>query len=849
MVPSFGFAISLIALLLNAALFVFELWTLFNVPLTCAFAICHVHFSTSWPSQPSTLGGNDFCRRVRGLLPSNSIDNRLHVRVTKSDSAFSPVSCGRGRRKPYVLLLFNATLGFPGEGPISCLNDPLKYWSISTLNIGSLKTSSFWKGTDDQAYCLQETRIGKNNWQASKKLVEATHKTLFCGELLSGIMRTDGHHITMHGGTAIVANSCFTRAFDPSEDISGKYTQIFSTKRANACWIQATPSIRVLVFSVYAKSGASANQEILEQNDLLLADILEVSAQFGSIPVLIAGDLQTFPMNYPSVSGAIHFQGWHDPLTTVDSEGRFERPITFSSDRTFTSFGEGCSSLDAILVNQVAFAALKSIEVIESFDHQHRPIRACFEWAPLCQIGEIHCKFAELDHKNTLLPDASSDCQANQNALQLWEAKYSEAVAQADSPDLLWATVNDFCLDTLKANGAVWGFGKRARGVLPEFKAKKIFPGQTPTGSAVSRHASLLYNSHNRLLELQTRSQRCSNKLSDQIIFQRTSHRVWRALSDLGSPHCWAHPHVPCLMDIYVNICWVKEEIRILETTQKKKRLDSWKTKIRESALTHKKYIFHHLRNKSKDEPVNLVLDDNSNIVFNPHEAISIINDKWDAIFSANVLHADPMRMLEVIWPHIDQNIPTFNLPPLSGKDIYQTIQDRNPNAAAGLDGWRTADTQRLPLVCCDAIALFFRTLEDTYDASLPDVLTRAKQIILNKPGPSTPINKRLITILPPLFLAYSGTRFRQLQAWQKQVFDSTLCGGIKGRNMADISVGLRVDIDEAQAEHDPIVGIKLDQSKCFDRIVPSFAGALFLVFGMPKGVVGMFLKLYQGLK
>ena len=133
MVPSFGFAISLIALLLNAALFVFELWTLFNVPLTCAFAICHVHFSTSWPSQPSTLGGNDFCRRVRGLLPSNSIDNRLHVRVTKSDSAFSPVSCGRGRRKPYVLLLFNATLGFPGEGPISCLNDPLKYWSISTL--------------------------------------------------------------------------------------------------------------------------------------------------------------------------------------------------------------------------------------------------------------------------------------------------------------------------------------------------------------------------------------------------------------------------------------------------------------------------------------------------------------------------------------------------------------------------------------------------------------------------------------------------------------------------------------------------------------------------------------------
>ena len=105
-----------------------------------------------------------------------------------------------------------------------------------------------------------------------------------------------------------------------------------------------------------------------------------------------------------------------------------------------------------------------------------------------------------------------------------------------------------------------------------------------------------------------------------------------------------------------------------------------------------------------------------------------------------------------------------------------------------------------------------FRTLEDNYEASLPDVLTRAKQIILNKPGPSTPMNKRLITILPPLFLAYSGTRFCQLQEWQTQVFSSALCGGIKGRNMADISVDLRAHINEAQANNDPIVGIKLDQ-------------------------------------
>lgn len=137
------------------------------------------------------------------------------------------------------------------------------------------------------------------------------------------------------------------------------------------------------------------------------------------------------------------------------------------------------SERGVILVNQVAFAALKSIEVIESYDHQHRPIRACFDWAPLCQVGEIHCKFAELDHTNTIVPEAKSDCQANRNALHLWNTKFAGAVQQTRSPESQWTSINDFCLETLTTNGAVWGFGERARGALPRFRSKKLFPGQT----------------------------------------------------------------------------------------------------------------------------------------------------------------------------------------------------------------------------------------------------------------------------------------------------------------------------------------------------------------------------------
>lgn len=155
--------------------------------------------------------------------------------------------------------------------------------------------------------------------------------------------------------------------------------------------------------------------------------------------------------------------------------------------------------------------------------------------------------------------------------------------------------------------------------------------------------------------------------------------------------------------------------------------------------------------------------------------------------------------------------------------------------------------------LCHSAVVIrshpFFRTLEEELDFDIPKIVMTAKQIILNKAGISTPLNKRLITILSPLILAYTGTRFRQLNSWQEQVFPSALCGGIKGRSMSTVNVGLQVELDQASFEGDAIVGIKLDQSKCFDRIVPDFAAILFLAFGMPKKVVNVFLKMYGALR
>ena len=456
---------------------------------------------------------------------------------------------------------FDALKGFPGEGPDPPNSQSCSpHWSLSTANIGSLKTSTFWQSNFDTVYCLQETRIGRNNFRSSLKQVQATNRSLFCGELLSGIIRSDGRHVTMHGGTAILAPEAIARAFDPKDDLTDNYAEIFKSKRVNACWIQVTTTVRALVFSVYAKTGASASPEIMESNNHLLEKNFLIAAQFGNIPIIVAGDFQANPLAYPTVAHAIHFEGWVDPLASVDAEGQLFRPITFSLDGTFTGEGEGCSSIDGILLNRVAFAALQSIDVVALHGIQHRPIRASFAWAPIHQIGEVQAKFAALDHSKWTRQPEGVHTQQHQAAAALWDDSFAEVFSQtADFPDK-WQLVNDFCLRTLLDNGSVWGCGARKRGLLPVFTKKRVCPGQLPSGSAVTLKGSRLFKTLRQLWELETRLLRPSNTLRDAIIFQRTTKKVWHSLRNLQSPFLWINPFAVTLVDIFHNIHWVKNE-------------------------------------------------------------------------------------------------------------------------------------------------------------------------------------------------------------------------------------------------------------------------------------------------
>ena len=284
-------------------------------------------------------------------------------------------------------------------------------------------------------------------------------------------------------------------------------------------------------------------------------------------------------------------------------------------------------------------------------------------------------------------------------------------------------------------------------------------------------------------------------------------------------------------------------------TKEKSKRISAWKHRMTQAMqIQSAKDVFSWVRNKTTTKSPNVVKDVDGNILYSPQEAIREVNETWDEVFAANIIHEDPTKVLEFIWPFISDISQPTTLPPLTGSDLKKHVSKRRKNAAGGLDGWKTEEVQCLPTFVFDLIADFFAQVENG-KRSLPSSLCTSKQVALPKPGPDCPLNKRLITIMPIFMLTYTGLRYAQLQPWQNKVMPPQVFGGIKGRRMSHVQHSIRLHLDMAKTNTDPIIGAKLDKSKCFDRLIPSLSIAILTGLGVPSGVLIVFGQLYSSLK
>ncbi|CAL1136262.1 unnamed protein product [Cladocopium goreaui] len=261
--------------------------------------------------------------------------------------------------------------------------------------------------------------------------------------------------------------------------------------------------------------------------------------------------------------------------------------------------------------------------------------------------------------------------------------------------------------------------------------------------------------------------------------------------------------------------------------------------------------------------PSNRSDDRSSNLQWVPHasfdltqlksesERTKIAQDLWEKEFreltNANKEHIPSEPVLEVIHDALKKRAFPISLPLLTDECLKSAVDKRKQTASPGVDGWRTAELQALPAIAFAPWARLWNKIEDG-SFRLPTIFQCARLVMLPKPDAKSlmPIGKRLITLMRVPYIMWSKARFDHLQEWQQKVFPPTLCGGIQGRQAADIAHIIAARCEHAIAFQKPICGIKLDRSKCFDRIIPRIVADFAKILGMDPKFLKVWLQVYE---
>eukprot|EP00435_Cladocopium_sp_Y103_P048155 s305_g14.t1 len=395
-------------------------------------------------------------------------------------------------------------------------------------------------------------------------------------------------------------------------------------------------------------------------------------------------------------------------------------------------------------MNETAFSALESIEVLHNESKQHAPIRAIFKWPRIVQEGPVWIKPAPfvLEHLPKL-HGALDEALMNQIATEIWNAEF-KPLSENASDDQLWDHINQCAMKTLLKCGATFAKGVHTRAQKPVFKKVTACPGQDLAGSAYTSLSEKLARAYRLVSELRLRLQRPAKKHADLVNTLRLQNKVQNVLQDF--PTRWWDESIHCHDDIllFVQKQLHQEIVRVREK-EKRSRIKAWRSKMASATASRNvsKLVFKWIRSKTIPRATTLICNKDGDIIAEPDLALDEFNNQWDDVFSANVLHDSPHRILEFVWPYLQELRNPVQLPPVTGEALKKQVLGRKIDAAPGMDGWRTVELVCLPTAIFDLVADFFAQVE-LNKRSLPFVLTLARQVALNKTsGKDSPLQKR----------------------------------------------------------------------------------------------------------
>jgi len=722
---------------------------------------------------------------------------------------------------------FDSTKGYPGEGP----------WTLSTINVGSLEKHEEIYHQDMQCLAIQETRITDANSQTCHRHATSYEFDLHCGPHLGYL--PSGH--PAWGGVAIASEGGSSIPFDAKHDALGIWPSLWASARVCAQWVAVSPSTTMLIFSFYGYPNAG-DANMKNSTNLLLQQILLLCSQFGRIPIAICGDFQEVPHNYPALRAAFEQGLWHDPHIEHSGDG-YNRPLTFSRNRKWKKEEGATSSIDGILLNDCAFQFVSDSQIRPTKGLQHAFVMISFQWPDSNPNGKIK-GFKWRPHAALDLSHLRPMCEREQLAEKLWQQKYEQLCQTCDSAQSLMEVANNFSLDVLLKSGANWRQGSRIRGKMPIFEIAGSDNIGGHTFDAKSKHLNRIVKTLARIDDLSFKISKENPTPNCRRIANAVWKRIQRALSSFEISFQGQWPSQDDLLQIWQSVSDLKDKVCL---QIRRERASQWKKKMEHSAVTDFRDIFKFLKLKHRTPSHTVVTDENNHPIYNPIEAIKLARKQWNPIFDDHKESIPIDPFIRVVGPLLDSIAKPCDFSDIDPFQLFEAIKSRPNETAGGVDGWRTTELKALPVKCYYPWAIIWNQIEKGF-WELPQIFQIARLTMLPKPGAKTlqPIDRRLINLMNIHYLLWSKVRFQHLSKWQTEVFPASVCGGVKGRQTSDIAHNIAVRTELALATNDPVVGVKIDRSKCFDRIAVNIIECIARRLGVPERFLRVWTQIYK---
>ncbi|KAJ9445690.1 Retrovirus-related Pol polyprotein from type-2 retrotransposable element R2DM [Diplonema papillatum] len=719
-----------------------------------------------------------------------------------------------------------------------------------TINVTSLlKNVLLLCGIVADIICLQETKLTSTGQKkirmALKECAALDVWQPFFGSCCEG--RKCGNDVPSQitGGSAGVAilvrkglPACVVSPFDVVEERAYEAARFLHVRVATGSGKGA-----LHVVSLYGHCGHSAR---IEREKLVEGVLWGMRRRLGAVPIVVAGDLNTDPLNSPALRFALR-NGWTD-CAELHAKSLNRPP-------EHTCYHGEPSRIDLVLTNEIASSALGNVETFEAGFPTHKAIRAVFHLTAFQQLNAVF-RFPRA------IPGSGLTDRTDTAALKAVVAKYRLAdpcprgLEGSQRVDFLWLRISraaeDYLLQKSKIEGNLAAY--RGRGERRRLSTQRVSARPSPEGAGadtapLKRARCLLgrmreysaarakwedMSSAPCPLSLLLKGQWDKIRSFQSFILQRTDGKCALPLVPPSAKAARGLSHT--ISDVCQSLAQTTLNSRYLEIARCQRELRNPLGK--ESFAWVKKEApptFYFTNGRDGRLTANLV------------EVDATVRRKWDPVLRMYAGKKEPefAPFLREYGDFIAQH--PCQLGPITADRLRSVARKKGVQSSCGVDGWRMREVAALPDTILEGFAAVLNEVEET--GLWPDGVLDALVTLIPKGEGDDPLKLRPITVSSVVYRLWASVRLQEVLVWQEQWIHESQHGFRKGHSCDDVIMDIALSIEESLINGTPLHGIALDFAKCFDRVPQGLVLDLVEALGLHERVLAPLRHVYKYLR